>query len=79
MLKVRIQKWGNSLGVRIPQGIAKTAGIKSDTEVEMEVKETTILLKPIKKYSLESLISKISEKNLHKEIDTGSPIGNEIW
>jgi antitoxin MazE len=79
MLKVKVQKWGNSLGVRIPQSIAKTAGIESDSEVEMEIKENAILLKPIKKYSLESLISKISGENLHKEIDTGSPVGNEIW
>jgi len=79
MLKVKVQKWGNSLGIRIPKSIVGMIGIRAGSEVEIGIKENVVFFKPVKRYSLNDLILKISEENLHKEIDFGSPVGNEAW
>lgn len=76
MSTVTAQKWGNSLGIRIPKEAAERVGINQGAEIELEVvgNETTITLKPKKarkKYKLEELLSQITSENRHKEIDLG--------
>lgn len=75
-----VQKWGNSLGVRIPQKIAKNFDIVNGSELEVEVSEDGIILKPVTKDpTLEELMAGITKENQHEEIDWGKPEGNEIW
>lgn len=78
-MKTNIKKWGNSYAVRIPKHIIDDAHIDTDDEVELSIVEGNIILSPIhhKKYTLEALLSQINEKNIHKEIDTGSSVGKE--
>jgi len=76
------QKWGNSLGIRIPKDAADQIGIEQGTEIELKVigDEGIITLKPIrtrKKYTLEELISQITPENRHEEIDFGTE-GREL-
>lgn len=82
MATVTAQKWGNSLGIRIPKEAAERLGIDQGSEMELTVSgsENIITLKPKKtpkKYTLEELISQITPENRHKEIDLGIE-GNEI-
>lgn len=78
-VKTTIQKWGNSLAVRIPIGIAETISIKQGSEMELSVENQVLLLKPTKKKPmLEDLLSKISPENRHSEIDFGEVEGNEL-
>ena len=74
-----IKKWGNSLGIRIPSIMAKDLSLKDGSHVEIRDEEDRIIIIPSQKENLKDLLSKISKSNLHKEIDTGSPVGNEIW
>lgn len=76
MSTVVAQKWGNSLGIRIPKDAADKIGIKQGSEMELNVigNEGIITLKPKrtrKKYTLEELISQITPENRHEEIDFG--------
>lgn len=75
-MQTKIQKWGNSLAIRIPKSFALDINLKQDELVDLSVDESKIIITPIggKKYSLEELLKGVSKKNLHSEIDTGSPI-----
>lgn len=74
MATVVAQKWGNSLGIRIPKEAADRIGIVQGSEIEFHVTDEVITLKPKrlkKKYTLEDLLSQITPENRHKEIDLG--------
>ncbi len=82
MSTVIAQKWGNSLGIRIPKEAADRIGIDQGSEMELSVigSEGVITLKPKrtrKKYTLEELISQITPENRHEEIDFGTE-GREL-
>lgn len=80
-MQTKIQKWGNSLAIRIPKSFALDINLKQDELVDLSVDESKIIITPIrgKKYSLEELLKGVSKNNLHSEVETGSPIGKEIW
>lgn len=78
-MSVKLQKWGNSLGVRIPKAIVEKVNLAENSEVEIESKNGAILIFPAKKgYSLDSLLDQISKDNLHSEEDF-VPEGKEVW
>jgi antitoxin MazE len=78
-MSVKIQKWGNSLGVRIPKTVIEKVNLSENSEVEIESKNGTIVIFPAKKeYSLDSLLEQITKNNLHSEEDFKAE-GNEVW
>jgi antitoxin MazE len=78
-MSVKIQKWGNSLGVRIPKAVIEKVNLSEDSEVEVESKNGMIVIFPAKKkYSLESLLDQITKSNLHQEGEFKEE-GNEVW
>ena len=77
-MQTRIQKWGNSLGLRIPKTIAQQAGLNEGTPVDFVIRGNTIVINP-QRYSLEAMISQITPDNVHREIDNGDIAGNEVW
>jgi antitoxin MazE len=80
-MKTRVQKWGNSLALRIPKSFADEAGLKKEMPVEVSLKGGNIVITPIArpKLTLEELLAKVTEDNLHSEVDYGPPVGNEVW
>jgi antitoxin MazE len=80
-MRTKIQRWGNSLGLRIPRSFAEEAGIGVGSEVDLSIQDGDLLVKPARRrtYQLEELIRKITAKNLHGEVDTGGPVGREVW
>ncbi len=78
-MSAKIQKWGNSLGVRIPKNIIETIELEENSEVEIETKDGAIIIFPKqKKQSLSSLLNQITKSNLHKA-DEDEVEGNEVW
>ncbi len=77
----KVQRWGNSLAVRIPMVFAKGVGFEEDTAVEISVNEGDIVIssRPAPVFTLEQLLAGITEENLHEEIATGPAVGNEVW
>lgn len=79
-MKTTVQKWGNSLAVRIPHNISKDTKVVEGSSLEILVKDGNIILSPSKKeYSLKELLKGINEENIHEEITTGDRIGGEVW
>ena len=77
--KTRLQKWGNSLAVRIPSDIVRQLKLEKGSELTVEIREDVILVKPAKENKLEDLIDQITMDNLHREVDWGTREGNEVW
>ena len=73
-----VQKWGNSLGIRIPSYYVKEFNLKNGAFVEIIEKNGTIVIVP-PKITLESLLAKVTKENLHESIETGISVGNEKW
>ena len=80
-MKTRVQKWGNSLALRIPKSFANEVGLQRETSVEVSLSDGSLVITPIAKPkpNLKQLLAKVTKENLHHEIDTGSAVGNETW
>lgn len=74
----QIQKWGNSLGIRIPKALAIKLGLEEGTEIDLDIEEDKLIIKR-KQISLNELLSQITPDNIHNEVDTGEIRGKEIW
>ena len=76
-----VQKWGNSLGVRIPKTIAEDSSMRAGSAIEMMVQDGRVILeaKKTRKYHLGTMLKSITSKNMHSETDTGMATGNEVW
>jgi antitoxin MazE len=77
----RVQKWGNSLAVRIPKPFASEVGLSENAVVELSVNGRTLVVTPVAShvYSLAQLLASVRRSNLHHETATGKPQGNEVW
>ena len=74
-----IQKWGNSLAVRIPQATAKQLDVTAGTPVEIVAKDGAIVVRPRRrKYRLKELLKNCKRRHLHGELDFGSEVGREV-
>ncbi len=80
-MKTRIQKWGNSLAVRIPRPLAEESELHEDSAVDVTVRNGKLMVAPLAEpgVSLEELVRQITKRNRHHEVETGGPIGNEVW
>jgi antitoxin MazE len=80
-METRIQKWGNSLALRIPQAFAAEAGLSQDSPVALTLEEGRLVINPISTstFTLEDLLAGVTPDNLHGEINTGAPVGKEAW
>ena len=80
-MKTRIQRWGNSLALRISKSFAAEAGLQKETSIELSVSDGKLIITPLAEpgFTLTQMLSKINEDNLHRETDTGKAVGNEVW
>ena len=79
-MKTKIQKWGNSLGVRLPKSIAEQKSLRDGLVVSVVLKNNQIVIEPIEQeLSLESMLEELNENNVHSETDWSDARGNEIW
>jgi len=80
-MNMRIQKWGNSLALRIPKSFAKEARIDQGATVDISVKDGKLIIAPPTRriYTLDKLLSGVSKKNIHVEWETGQSTGKETW
>ena len=80
-MRTRIQKWGNSLALRIPKSFAAETHLEQGTLVEMSLHDGKLLVTPVPQsaITLEELLKHVTPQNLHHEIDTGPAVGGEVW
>ena len=79
----KIQKWGNSQGLRLTKNVLEDARLEVGDEVDVAVRDDIIVIAPIKKirgrYRLEDLVAQIPEDYHAGEVDWGVPVGKEVW
>lgn len=73
-----VQKWGNSLGLRIPSLWAKDNNVKNGSKVEVIAEKGKMIILPQKK-SLEDIMNLVTDENIHSEIKTFEAVGKEEW
>jgi antitoxin MazE len=79
-MRTRVQRWGNSLALRIPKPLAEEVGLQPSDEVEISLDGGELRVTPARRrWDLETLVSKITEKNAHSEVETGPVRGREAW
>ncbi len=81
IMKTRVQKWGNSLALRVPKPLAMQVGIGFNSQVDLSLRGKELVIAPVSPPSLtlENLLSQVNENNLHKEVNTGPMTGGEAW
>jgi antitoxin MazE len=78
----RIQKWGNSQGLRLARQVLEDAQISVGDEVDVAVRDGVIVIAPARrirgKQSLQELVSRIPKDYKPGEIYWGKPVGREV-
>jgi antitoxin MazE len=80
-MKVKVAKWGNSLGVRLPKSATEAAGVRIGSELELTVEGRDFRLRSRGKTSaqlLDELLDQIDPKNVPPMVDWGPDVGSEI-
>jgi|LAHU01.1.fsa_nt_gb antitoxin MazE len=79
-METKIQKWGNSLAVRLPKAFAEQTGIENGSDVQISIQDGKIILVPVKDRAklLDALLEQIDESTVHSEISFGKPVGKEL-
>ncbi len=78
-MKTRVQKWGNSVALRIPKAFAAEAHLEQGSQVELFLVEGKLVVEAVGEETLGELLEGVEEGNLHREWDTGAAAGNEVW
>ena len=80
-METTIQKWGNSLAVRLPKSVTQKLALRQGTKVRVYEDRKEVIIAPAHETgkSLKELLAMITPENLHAETDWGKPRGREIW
>lgn len=80
-MRVRVQKWGNSLALRIPRSFAVETALDPGSEVDLKLEGGRLVITPLHEpaYRLDDLLARVTPENLHTETDTGPSVGDEVW
>jgi len=77
----KVQKWGNSLAVRIPRSVAEDTHLKPGESVNLASHDGQIVIAAVRqqRFKLADLLKEVTSRNKHEEIVTGNPVGLEAW
>lgn len=77
-MQTNLQKWGNSLGVRIPVQLAKQLHLQPGSPISLEIENGRLILQP-PKYTLTTMLEAITSQNMHHQLLDDISVGNEEW
>lgn len=80
-MRAQVQKWGNSLALRIPKSFAAETGLATSSDVDLTIEDGRLVVTPLSKprYTLDDLLARVTPENRHDEVDTGPSAGAEAW
>ncbi len=80
-MNAHFSKWGNSVALRIPAAFAKELDVSEGKAAEIQVRDGSLVVTPVSGpvYTLDELLDGMTPENMYAEIDTGKPVGNEVW
>jgi antitoxin MazE len=74
-----IQKWGNSLALRIPQAVAKQIHVREGDPVLLKVSAAGLIVKAVpKRLNLDDLLAQVTTENMHPATEWGADLGREV-
>ena len=82
-MHTKIQRWGNSQGLRLAKTVLEDAQLGVGDEVNVAVQDGVIVVSPMRKtrgrYRIEDLVEQIPANYHASEVDWGEPVGKETW
>lgn len=80
-VKTSLDRWGNSLGVRLPKAIAESAALREGDSVEISFEDSAVVIRRAKpRYNIDELVARITPENVHPPVDWGRAVGRErFW
>lgn len=80
-MRVQVQKWGNSLALRIPKSFAAETELSLGSDVDLTIEDGRLVVTPLSKpkHTLEELLARVTPENRHDEVGTGPSVGAEAW
>ena len=77
----KVQKWGNSLAVRIPKSVAEDTQLTAGKAVSLASHEGRIVIAAVRqrRFKLNDLLKGVTSRNRHGEVFTGNAVGQEMW
>jgi antitoxin MazE len=80
-MRVQVQKWGNSLALRIPKPFAEDVGVSEGTVVDVSVSKGRLVAAPLtpRPVRLNELLRRVTRQNRRGERATGLAVGREAW
>lgn len=81
LMETKVQKWGNSDGIRIPSSILKELNIKTNDRINITREDDKIIITKCnkEKISLKERIKNYKGSNLCKDFVWDESVGKEIW
>lgn len=76
-MRVTVSKWGNSLGLRIPRGVAEDAQFSEGSVVDLRVEGGRLIVEPLDAVDLGDLLARVTPENLHGDALHAQPVGRE--
>ena len=80
-METRVQRWGNSLALRIPKPLADEIGLKDNSPAQLSLHDRQLVVVPLLKpaFNLEALLAQVTDSNRHAEVLTDPAVGGEAW
>ena len=80
-MKGQVQKWGNSLALRIPKAFAAEVGLEQNSTVDVSIEDKSLVVRVMenRQFSLAEMLAQVDEVNIHHEQDFGAAVGGEVW
>ena len=79
-MKTSLQRWGNSLALRVPSALARELNLTEGSRIELVQEKGTLVIRPLtRKEQLLSLLDQIQDEQLHEEQWAGEASGQEAW
>lgn len=79
----RVQKWGNSQGLRIAKSLLEEVGIQVGDQVRISIRDRRLVVEPAAtvrgRYDLRALVADMPDDYCVAEEDWGPPVGREVW
>lgn len=76
-MAVTLQKWGNSVGVRLPKTMLEQVGLNEGSRVEVMVEGDHLVIRR-QRLKLADLLAACKPENRPDPIDFGPPAGREL-
>jgi antitoxin MazE len=79
-MRARVQKWGNSLALRIPKAAAEACALENGAEVDLSMDDGRLVVSAVlPRYTLDELLAAVTSENIHEEIGPQGSVGLEAW